>query len=245
MAYEIVPCLYDTYKDLQARLQGTICRYENEPVYVHVTSDKVIELYDTTKIGKGVMSSMTEELKPLRKIKPNDPAFDISSPEIGYVNVDFEVEKSLPQCVRYLSPEDTGCQVVHIERSPSRQWKQGLSSETVTFRGVSGNELVRLRVPVNVIFTCHGVRDAIRGTYPPLPAAVAKINRLRDSVAHKEIAVSKDVALKKTDSDIIQVYIKTKNIGFILPDERVIHVKKGENSWVTKRVLEKLKIVVE
>lgn len=236
MAYEIVPCLYNTEKDLQARIHGTICRYENVPYFVHVESAKKINLYDLKKF------QLVGDEKPILSVSPTDPLFDISSPEIGYMNFDFELEFEAKVLKKYTYDNISGNMVLYFQRSPTKQWKQGLNYDSTKSYRIDGGHIT---LPTNwlYIFYSEGTRNMLKGEYPTVPVAVYRLLRM-STEKYKTIAVSKDVALQKTDSDIIQVYVKRDNVGYILPGERTIHVKKDKNSWITRKYLEGLRASV-
>lgn len=60
--------------DLNARLSGTICRYDGMPYLIQVTERGTVRLDDMVS-GEGGA-----------RIDPSDPKFDISTPPLGYVN---------------------------------------------------------------------------------------------------------------------------------------------------------------
>lgn len=240
MAYEIVPCLYNTEKDLQARLHGTICRYDNVPVYVSVISSKEIRLYEP----QVMLISRTKEAVPIKAIRPTDELFDISSPEIGYMNYEFATELNPKSYVGEKLPNTlTGNLVAYVQRSPVKQWKQGVYPDAVLWTDIRGKQF-NPGVNWTQLFYSNGMVSMIKMEYPAVPVAVHKLSRMHDE-RWKQIAVSKDVALEKTDSDVIQVHIKRENVGYIIPGERTIHLKKDRNSWISRKYLEGLRASVE
>lgn len=252
MAYEIVPCMYDTEKDLQARLHGTICRYDNIPVYVTVRSAKEIVIYDPISVGLSNNPYTDNPVKLEEKIiRPTDPLFDISSPELGYLNYDYDVEvmprrrgsASLYDSSKTetSSKQETGNLVLYLRRSPNRQWKQGLNCES-TYTYMIDGAMNKSKIGIHSLFYSHALKNLIQNSYPTLPTAVMKLNRMTDQM-YQQIAISKDIALERTPSDIIQVYVKRENVGYILPGQRTLHLKKGGNSWVSRRIIEELKLV--
>jgi hypothetical protein len=67
-------------RDLSLKLNDTICRYKNKPVYIKV-ADGTLCLYELTSAGQ----------KWFKVIKSDDPDLDISSIPLGYIQYNHRV----------------------------------------------------------------------------------------------------------------------------------------------------------
>lgn len=229
MAYEIVPCLYDSHKDLSSRLDSTICRYDNVPYFVRIADYNQIWLYDIIH---------PNSQQPLLKINPKDRLFDISSPELGYLNAD--PKKAIKQSYPLLDKETSGSLVVRIVRLPVRQWKQGINPDCVTFSNISGSSDIKgMYLSYQSVIYSQGMKDLILGSYPT-PSDALDILMSNSRSDFRTVAISREVAFELTESGIIQVYIRTKNIGYILPGNEKVNIKPGPHSWVVQRILSSL-----
>lgn len=203
MAYEKMPCLYDTERDLIDRLHQTICRFQGKAVLVTVETKSSLALFDPV-----------DRSKLLTKIKPNDPDFDISSPELGYMNHDEKV--------------------LYVERLPQRRFRQGLTYECCSTYDVTGEG--GARPMLSQYMQSSGLVDMIEGRYPKFREAQILLQK----GAAKEIAVSRDIAFKMLDCGLILVYCKCHDVGYILPESFDIDYKTTETSWVVDRMLERI-----
>lgn len=102
--------------DLPARLNGTVCMYDNVPYFVGTEdSHRPIWIY--------LYDLMTKSL--VHKIKPNDPLFDIATPPLGYL----QIKKN---------------RAVWSERIPHRQFRQGITLGVLHFEFF--NESFRMNI---------------------------------------------------------------------------------------------------
>lgn len=206
MAYEKMRCLYDTERDLIDRLQGTICRYKNKAFVVAVQSRSLIWLNDL------VTGKMVHE------IKPSDPDFDISSPEIGYLNWQDSKGRN---------------KAYFLERNPYRKYRQGLYSECCTLYHVDGKR--DMQYPSSIVFKSRGIIDSIEGTFPSFREAFVGIRQGR----LESVAISRDIALDPMKCGVTIVYCQGNDIGYIKHDSSKIEIKEDDTAWVINRMLEK------
>lgn len=206
MGYGKMANRYLSQKDLCDRLHGTICRYKDVPVTVTFVTVNTLALTDI----------VTGEL--IANIRPTDPDFDISSPEVGYMNF----------------VENGRNYVAFVTRLPLRRYRQGLYQQTCEFRSVDG--VTQRSIYGKTYFSMAGFKDSVMGIFPTLGKARSM---LRAETAD-EVALSREVALKKTDSGLYLVYLKTKNIGWIKPDSFEVEMMAGEFDWVAERYLSRL-----
>lgn len=225
MAYEKMPCLYETVGDLTDRLHGTICRYKGKAGYVSVQSKNEIWLMNICNQGT-----------VLFRFKPNDPDFDISSAEIGYMN--FEVN---PDMLKYYRKEDYLPCVLWFDRMPQRRYRQGLYSECLEMSGINGQS-ARPNYQ-GMAMSSRGMADMIEGSYPPFRPALAVIRNPKFEVS--EIALSKDVALQATESRMVLVYIRCNNIGWIAPGEQTVTIKPdAPEGWLIRKMLSSVNVPI-
>lgn len=208
MAYEKMRCLYDTERDLVDRLHNTICRYKGKACLVSVMSRVELVLTDPTN-GKRI-----------EVIKPSDPDFDISSPEIGYVNYRNSKGENI---------------VYFLERNPNRKYRQGLYAEACTVWSISGqlcqiggSETVRL-------FKSQGLVDCIEGKYPTFREALMSIRM----GSLDPIAISRDIALDPMRCGVTIIYCHGNDIGYIPLGSTTIEMREDDTAWVMRRMLEK------
>lgn len=217
MAYEKMPCLYDTEKDLQDRIGGTVCRYKGVPYWVQIESAKKINLLDLVTQKAVVVG-----------ISPSDPEFDISSAEVGYVNF-----KYTPEQIRYMSNKSLGNKVYYLERIPFRRFRQGLCGDSMTSYTIDGEP----GIPAANLLASKGFYESQVNSWPSIPVALAIFERGQET----EIAIGIDTALHKIESGLALVYYRKKNIGWITPGRRSfeIELSKSPDRWVYERVLSK------
>lgn len=220
MAYEKMPCLYDTEKDLHDRIGGTVCRYKGVPYWVQVESAKKINLLD-----------IVTQKTTVAGISPSDPEFDISSAEVGYVNF-----KYTPEQLRYMSVKDKRNKVYYLERIPFRRFRQGLCGDSMTTYSVEGDP----GIPAASVLASQGFLESQINCWPSIPTVLSIFERGLE----KEIAVSVDTALQRIESGLVLVFHRTKNIGWITPGRRSFEIElaKSPHKWVYERVLKKFMV---
>lgn len=216
-------CLYETVKDLKDRLHGTVCRYKGIPYYCEVTAKGKIVLKDVRTPVITNFPCVPQE------ISPKDEDFDISSIELGYVN--FEID---PMLHRYWKPNamERSKSVSFLARWPSRRYKQGISGDMLSCKTIDGHN----EGEGTFVLHSEGFIKSCLNEYPSLPEAIERLS----SGEADQIAVSKEFALKRTDSSLILAFCETKNIGWILPRTMKIEVPEGELNWVYRRMMDRL-----
>jgi hypothetical protein len=92
--------------DLEARLHGTTCLYQDYPYLITIDSARVperVRLHDC----------VTQEF--VKAIRPDDPEFDVATPPLGYIQVKKD-------------------RICYCERLPYRQFKQGVVYQVLGFK---------------------------------------------------------------------------------------------------------------
>jgi len=181
--------------DVRARLHGTIIRWKGLPYCCDVASgDATIGLQD---IANGNL---------IGRVESDDIDLDISSINIGYVNI--------------IDPDYK--MAVYLKREPLRQFKQGLSIDHLTQKTLRNSVS---SVPKQKIMS-RGFVDAVIGKFPSVKEAIDLISKK----GWYSVAVSRDVALKR-ENDLLKVYIKDTEVGYMkLGTDRLI-VPKTEQSY--------------
>lgn len=196
---ESMPCLYETYKDLSDRLDGTICRYEGNVVFVRVSmadddeERPVVYLYDWPQTDKMI-----------KEIEPNDPAFDISLIDLGYMN--------------YICGNKNV--VLYPYRSSSKKYKQGTSTGNCFTKNIDGT-------PSDYgshSMQSQGFVDMVNRKYPPLAALEL----------HKELALSRDVAVRVDSLGVREFYWRLMKIAVQVPGQKIHRLDTEFSSLVDK-----------
>lgn len=183
---EFVPCRYNTCADLQARLDGTICRYEGRLVFVRVMSDTGQP--DDYSIW---LYNWPDADKKIKRIEADDPSFDISLLDLGYMN--------------YL--HDGKNHVIYPYRSTNKKYKQGTcTSYTHTARIDGGPAQFG-----SYSLQSQGFVDMIEGRYPPV--SVCEL--------HPELAVSPDVAIRTDALGVREYFWRMNKVAIKVPGQKL------------------------
>lgn len=189
-------------KDIADRLNNTVIRYRGHP-YNCVVAGDLICLHDLTNGNL------------CHKVSSGDEDLDISSINIGYINVS-EPEYRV---------------AVYLKREPYRRYKQGIEigqlTQKVLRSGMSPLHPSKIQ--------CRGFVDAILGSYPTLGTALINITKN----GWHSVAVSRDVALKR-ETDLLKVYLKDDEVGYMRLGTTDVIVPKTELSWYHVFLLENI-----
>lgn len=215
-------CLYETVKDLKGRIGGTICRYQDDPVYCTVTNKGTIQLQDIRAVFDSQFGAI------LKEISPKDPDFDISSIELGYLNWEVSPAMRYP----HSSMKRGGNQVSFLSRPPAKRYCQGLQADYIRRQSIDGVD----EGDANYVLHSEGFIKLCRNDYPPLPEAIERLTKGGES----GIAISREFALKSLDSTLILAFCEMKNIGWILPRSMKIEVPEGELQWIYRQMMDRL-----
>ena len=223
---EYVPCLYRTHKDLADRLDGTICRYKGEPVYISVDDD-TLNLWKVS--GLSLQSGLGE---CFASVSAEDPDLDISAIEACYLNVKFHdalVKRGYPPTTK----------VYYLTRNTVKNWKQGLSLSHCIFMNLDGKQVTQYNLPSALGYNLSPIHDAVVGNYPSYATAM---NILSDGESEMGLAISRDIALFKTKVGVVFVYYRTDAVGWIQPGTNKLNLVDGDLGWVASRYLSSLDI---
>lgn len=197
-------CRYNSEKDLHDRLNGTIVFYDDEPFLVNGVHKKTLYLGD-------MVSGDT-----LREVPSNDERLDISSPELGYMNLEHR---------------EFGNVVLYIVRVPYKRYKQGICPQNLEVLNIHGDGI---SYHVGNYFNSHGFKSSLRNEFPSLVEAMSKLEK------GKEVAISKSIAIKRSTAGVILVYYRCKEVGWLAPNTDIVNVPNNEMGWLVDRYLSEL-----
>lgn len=206
--------------DIQARLGGCIFWYDDDVYTVTVHGSEKLSLHRPTD---GVM---------LKMIRPDDPLLDVSSIEVGYVNI----------------MTDKGNVVRYASRSTAKNWKQGISNQNLRYSGINSQDekagFIRTGDALGNqhITNTPGFVDSIKGVFPTLSEAMEHLTKTRGQT---EIAVSQSVAITKSGIGPMMVHIRMQDVGWIAPNDTVVKVPSGSIDWIVERTLRSVGMSVE
>lgn len=206
------------------------CRY--------IGKDLVDRLHDTLIRYKGepvyvnVKAGDTLELwdiatrsKNFGRFKSDDPDIDISQMEIGYLNHTSQYTKGK-------------LKVFYLYRTPMRQYRQGLHYRNVVTSDIERN--IISRSDETLIYT-QSFWQSIMGIYPSWDEAVECVT----SGKMTEVAVSQDIAIRRTKAGPLLLFLRGVNVGWIAPDENKVRLVNDKIRWVVERNLSRLGIQVQ
>lgn len=192
-------------EDVKGRLHNTIIRYKDYPYMCDVSSAGLIGLHD---ISSGNL---------IANVESEDPELDISSINIGFVNL--------------IAPENKFC--VYLKREPLRQFKQGIVLELLS------QKVLRDKTDsvAKGALMSRGFVDAVLGRFPTYDEGLDMITKK----GWTSVALSRDIAIKR-EEDLLKVYIKDTEVGYIrLSDTKNVIVPKGSQSYYHVLLLEDIK----
>ncbi len=202
-------------RDYNSRLHNSIVCYEEYPVNLQVISDEEFSLSPLYANSK---------FKP-KVIKPNDIKLDISTPEMGYFNIEPNGVKT----------------AAYIERHPVRRWRQGLCSTNCTVYLLSGDSFGRrAREDGQAYMYSKGFEDMIQGHYPTVPDGLKLMTEKKVS----SVALSRNIAISRKE-DIFNVWYKRDKVGYMTPGKNVVKVPSEPMAYIVSKFLRELPWVVE
>lgn len=187
-------------EDIRQRLGGTVIRYNNRPYYCAVDGGLII-----------LQDLVTGRIE--HKVTADDPLIDISSLDLGYVNISHPLS-----CA------------VHCARAGQRRYKQGVDFHHLVYNVLT---IPSEKFSMNGDWMkCQGFLDAYEGKYPSFKDATKMI-----SSGSKSVALSREVAILR-DKDIMKVFVKNDEVGWYKAGTNSVYVPTTETSWITGYYLE-------
>lgn len=224
-----MPQMFNLATDVEARLNHTIIRYDEEPVYVcNVNSSKIfIQTLD---------EYVTGDSRIHRSLSFDDPLLDISSPPIGYFNMSKEEAKRI---FGDHNPDASKSRAGYCYRNPAKQWKQGLRLGHLVTREPSQPD-THFMGGYSLNF-CKPVREMILGEFPSVQEALFSL----DSEEAESVAISREVALVRESTGAITVAIEGVGAGILLPTQSKVYVQSRRHSWVIEEQLSRFQLEVK
>lgn len=147
------------------------------------------------------------------EVNPHDERLDISTVPLGFCQASENV-------------------VTYLSRRPNRLYKQGISSDSLSMRWIGSQK-------VNFTYICGAFENMVMDKYPDLNDT---LKVLRKSEVEKEVAISRDTALKWNPSlKLTFVYYKGTSqedeVGWIIPDTNIIVIPSSEKAWIVSKFL--------
>lgn len=198
-------------QDLNARLHGGIAFYGKKPVYVEIV-DNQIRLFSLRGDYIGV-------------INEDDELFDISSPDLGYVNINQKIGNK---------PDNTA---IYVERIPNRRYKQTLTlpSLNATYSYIRG-ENRNAHFNLELVWRDKCFEDMLIGKYPTLEEALLRLNKTSPRTI--SVAINRDICLYKNSYGQMKVYFKGDEVGFVRPGENIVRIPPSGRAWVVSKYLD-------
>lgn len=206
-----MPNNFELPHDIEARLNRTICSYDGEPYRIETDG---MSVYLIDLLGRNT---------PV-KVDAHDPLLDISSLELGYMNI----EPGSPG-------RKTGfCE--YLTRGPGKQWKQGICIDRIEVHSPVDD----LHTPLSGVDYVN-LYNVLKNIYPSVTEAVWNIS----SGLWESVAISRDVCLMgQRDSSISVVHLRDP-IGVLIPGRQKVYVKEHEHLWCVEKILRRFNIEVD
>ena len=91
---------------------------------------------------------------------------------------------------------------------------------------------------MNDVLFHRSFADSVEGIFPDLLGSIATLRRNLDlNLTEGEVAISRCIALSIDAQGIIKVFYKNLYVGWIAPDNDIVHVKRGDLAWVVSHYL--------
>jgi len=201
--------------DYNSRLHNSVVCYDGYPVNLQVLNQNEFT----------VSPIHTESKFSSKTIRPNDVKLDISTPDLGYFNIE-------PGGVKMAA---------YIERHPVRRWRQGLCSTNCSVHLLSGDAHGRrAREEIHPYLFTKGFEDMIQGRYPSVPEG---LKSLTDKKVNS-VALSRNIAVSRKD-DIFNVWYKRDKVGYMSPGKNIVKVPSEPMAYIVSKFLRELPWVVE
>lgn len=198
---------YETLEEAEMRLNSTVVLYDGEPVYVSriasaAPGDPKPDIFRV--YAQPLPMDKLEGPNPREQFRKfiSSKKFDLSTFKMGFMNKDGKI--------------------YYCSRKPRRQYKQGISNNTLCCEEVTAGPVnpymdPRPNLQLSKLIYERCFVDMIKGVYPTFQDAV----KLLENDDTSAVAFSREYALvKDTDLDgLFYLYHKQDKVGFILNDQ--------------------------
>lgn len=188
-------------EDIRQRLHQTIIRYRQQPFFCSVDGT-IINLLDLVT------------MKVMHRVLHDDPEIDISSLDLGYMNV--------------TNPAPVA---IHMARVGGRRYRQGVDPKSLSYDVLLPSS-EKFHFNPDLIF-CQGFVDAYNGKFPSVKEAIGMVAK-----THRSVAISNDVAILR-EKDIIKVFVKNEEVGWMKAGGSIVNLPPSETSWINRYFLER------
>jgi hypothetical protein len=188
--------------DITNRLDQCLAFYKGEPFYVRANGNS-LNLYPLPLSHKDPTHTT---------IKPNDPDFDISSPELGYSNA---------------VKEDVGSNYVKlfVRLSYRRGYKQGVWEGNSRVYNIDGTPLGALSLADKSLYRL------LKNDFPKYEEALLILE------SSGQVAFCPDFAAKKLKVGVRVMYYRGEEIGVFSPEDGTIVIRPGPGNEVFKKIM--------
>lgn len=244
---------YENVKEADMRLRGTVVLYDGEPVYVHHVSDHkadgIIRLYCEPIGNRGGLVSNRYNNWPINQYGSHG----YNGKSTGELIDDWmDNNKNSPVMRKMMnSPSfnkfrpfplgmmNSGNFAYYLERQPTRNTYQGLTSNMIQSQTVDFSNTLPPRSSVGIDPTSSCVRDCIVGDYPSIHDV---LKNLKDpDISNVSVAFSRCFAIMRGPIDMLYLAYKSDVVG-ILPKSDISCVRLGKKFGHTKEVVAELNI---
>lgn len=219
---------YETVKEANMRLRGTIVMYDNEPYHVlHITNHKKDNIYRIylEPLGGRYLIHMAS--------CPSLSGYEHGSDEVGKMIDDWmdargednhilRKQMNSPKFNNFrpfpLGMYNQGAQCFFTQRNPTRKSEQGLAQGMLDIYGFTGN--YRGRVSKSA-FSIHNeqFRNTILSNYPTLEETLAVIRD--DNYVNESVGFHRDMACVQGELDMTFLAYKDSIVGLFDDDTSI------------------------
>lgn len=208
-------CKYSA-RDLNQRLGDSIIRYKGIPYWVDVDGARLMLTNLVTKTNDFIVNSKDVDL-------------DISTIPLGYIN--------------YVNKSTKENRVYYCSRKPLRLYKQGVDRRTLKVTNLENENEVNSDLK-NALMFSQGFVDMVVGQFPfkTIMDAVHHLNKSEKE--EEEVAFSREIALKRTKLQTINVYFRDEIVGYLAANSNILQVPSNEKGWIVSRYMNGLGWIV-
>lgn len=186
------PFVWADAAQAEERLLNTFVLYGNSPLYVTVTSSKLVK-GELSRSLEGVTKEITDPLFfNFRKLPP-----------LGWVNL---LDRPSPKAV-------------FLRRIPTVSRRHGYTTENVVIREIRNNSAERAEESLSSVFTNRGYHDGMDNNFPTALEILEKAPKGTAVAFSRKFAIAKDNAgLSYLYRNLDQVGLISKDALYVFPD---------------------------
>ncbi len=190
------PLIFETPQELQQKMDKTLIRYKEKFVYCDYLEGgsfylNLIKLPIPTKILSQFYARGHFLLIETQKVHSSDINLNFATPELGFLNLKHNS--------------------IYISRRSHVQYHHSLTVRSLNIKNIDGN--ADIRIP-SIDFFHDYFYPMLSNNYGSLDRTIHQLISQNDILSQ---AFHKRYALKKTELNLIHVYMCSKPIGYIQP----------------------------